>query len=140
MASLKSTSTLEEFIEAGSAVTISYANLSMLDETGDIKIPIYNVVSDYLFELLGRATTVILNDQEFWKYKYKPKLLAVDIYGNSELYFVILMLNNMCSVKEFDIKRIKMLSKKDMSNLLGLIYSSEMDFLAQYNDKTENNL
>ena len=140
MASLKSTSTLEQFIEAGSAVTISYANLSMLDETGDIKIPIYNVVSDYLFELLGKSTTVVLNDQEFWKYKYKPKLLAVDIYGNAELYFVILMLNNMCSVKEFDIKRIKMLSKKDMSNLLGLIYSSEMDFLAQYNDKTENNL
>jgi len=140
MASLKSTSTLEQFIEAGSAVTISYANLSMLDETGDIKIPIYNVVSDYLFELLGKSTTVVLNDQEFWKYKYKPKLLAVDIYGNAELYFVILMLNNMCSVKEFDIKRIKMLSKKDMSDLLGLIYSSEMDFLAQYNDKTENNL
>ena len=140
MASLKSTSTLEQFIEAGSAVTISYANLSMLDETGDIKIPIYNVVSEYLFELLGKSTTVVLNDQEFWKYKYKPKLLAVDIYGNAELYFVILMLNNMCSVKEFDIKRIKMLSKKDMSNLLGLIYSSEMDFLAQYNDKTENNL
>ena len=140
MASLKSTSTLEQFIEAGSAVTISYANLSMLDETGDIKIPIYNVVSDYMFELLGKSTTVVLNDHEFWKYKYKPKLLAVDIYGNAELYFVILMLNNMCSVKEFDIKRIKMLSKKDMSNLLGLIYSSEMDFLAQYNDKTENNL
>lgn len=140
MASLKSTSTLEQFIEAGSAVTISYANLSMLDETGDIKIPIYNVVSDYLFELLGKSTTVVLNDQEFWKYKYKPKLLAIDIYGNAELYFVILMLNNMCSVKEFDIKRIKMLSKKDMSDLLGLIYSSEMDFLAQYNDKTENNL
>ena len=140
MASLKSTSTLEEFIEAGNAVTITYAHTSMLDETGDIKIPIYNIVSDYLYELLGRSTTVVLNDKEFWKYKYKPKLLAVDIYGNAELYFVILMLNNMCSVKEFDIKKIKMLSRKDMSDLLGLIYSSEMDFLAQYNDKTENNL
>ena len=140
MASLKSTSTLEEFIEAGNAITITYAHTSMLDETGDIKIPIYNIVSDYLYELLGRSTTVVLNDKEFWKYKYKPKLLAVDIYGNAELYFVILMLNNMCSVKEFDIKKIKMLSRKDMSDLLGLIYSSEMDFLAQYNDKTENNL
>ena len=140
MASLKATSTIEEFIQAGSGITISYANTSMLDETGDIKIPIYNIVSDYLFELLGKSTTVVLSDAEFWKYKYKPKLLAVDIYGNSELYFVILMLNNMCSVKEFDIKRVKMLSKKDMNELLGLIYSSEMDFLAQYNDKTENNL
>ena len=140
MANLKSTATLEEFINSGASVTISYANLSMLDETGDIKVPIYNIVSDYMPELLSLAKTVTLDDKEFWKYKYKPKLLASEIYGNPEVYFIILLLNNMCSVKEFDIKKVKMLSKADMNDILGLIYSSEIDFLSQYNDKTQNNL
>ena len=140
MENLEGTVTLEEFISSGSDINITYAKLSMVDESGDLKIPIYNIVSDYMYELLGKAKTIELTNDQFWKYKYKPKLLAADIYGNSETYFIILLLNNMCSVKEFDIKKVKMLTKADMTELLGLIYSKEKDFLDQYNDKIQSNL
>ena len=135
MARLSKTTTLEEFIEAGAGITISYDNLSMVDEIQNTRIPIYNVLSDYIPELMISAVTITLTEPEYFKYRFKPKLLAIDIYGNPELYFVILILNNMCSVKEFDIKKIKMLPTSAMNDLLSAIYNSNKSFLEQYNNK-----
>lgn len=135
MARLSKTTTLEEFIEAGAGITISYDNLSMVDEIQNTRIPIYNVLSDYIPELMVSAVTITLTEPEYFKYRFKPKLLAIDIYGNPELYFVILILNNMCSVKEFDIKKIKMLPTSAMNDLLSAIYNSNKSFLEQYNNK-----
>ena len=138
MANPKDTTTLEEFVEAGAGVTISYANLSMEDTFFNTKIPIYNVISDYMPELIIHAVTVELSTDEYIKYKYKPKLLASYLYGNPELYFVILLLNNMCSVKEFDKQKLQLLSKSDMATLLSDIYNSEKEFLARFNDSDTN--
>ncbi|MBP5596638.1 MAG: baseplate wedge protein 53 [Pseudobutyrivibrio sp.] len=135
MARVSKTTTLEEFIEAGSGITISYDNLSMVDEIKNTRIPIYNVISDYIPELMISTVTITLTEQEYFKYRFKPKLLAIDVYGNPELYFVILILNNMCSVKEFDVKKIKMLPTSAMNDLLSSIYNSNRDFLSQYNNK-----
>ena len=135
MARVSKTTTLEEFIEAGSGITISYDNLSMVDEIKNTRIPIYNVLSDYIPELMISTVTITLTEQEYFKYRFKPKLLAIDVYGNPELYFVILILNNMCSIKEFDIKKIKMLPTSAMNDLLSSIYNSNRDFLSQYNNK-----
>ena len=138
MANPKDTTTLEEFVEAGASVTISYANLSMEDTFFNTKIPIYNVISDYIPEITIYAVSVELNTDEFIKYKYKPKLLAEYLYGNPELYFVILLLNNMCSVKEFDKQKLQLLSKADMAQLMSDIYNSEKEFLAKFNDSNNN--
>ena len=137
MARVDRTTTLEEFIDAGSSITISYHNLSMIDEIQNVKIPIYNVLSDYIPELMISAVVITLTDEEYFKYKYKPKLLAIDVYNNPELYFVILILNNMCSVKEFDLKKVKMLPKAAMDELLSAIYNSNQTFIQEYNDKTD---
>ena len=53
----------------------------------------------------------------FRKYEYKPKLLCYDVYGYKELYFIILVINEMISVKDFRKKKIKMLYTEDMNNL-----------------------
>lgn len=137
MANPKNTATLSDFIEAGESVTSSYANFSMIDESNDTKIPIYNVISDYMPELLAVSIPVELSIEEYQKYRFKPKLLAEFLYGNPELYFVILLLNNMCSVKEFDIKKPKLVKRDIMNNIISSIYNSEKDFLNQYNDKEE---
>ena len=137
MANPRNTATLEDFIEAGDSVTDTYANFSMIDESKNTKIPIYNVISDYMQELQALSVTIELKPEEYVRFRFKPKLLADYLYGNSELYFVILLLNNMCSVKEFDLKKVKLLKKEDMNALISNIYNSEKDFLRQYNDKEE---
>jgi len=132
------TVTIEEFIEMGAADEITYHNFSILakfvDENSEIQYAITNVIYDYMEDLLSRAVTLELSNDDFTKYKYKPKLLAYDIYNTTELYFVILALNGMCDIKDFTKKKLKMLYYADMQDLLNQIYAAESEHI-KYNRK-----
>lgn len=136
MALPQNTSTIEEFINSGSGITITYYNLSFNDmlSNGTV-VSVHNVISDYLDELKDAAVYVSLNQDQQFKYMYKPKLLCSDLYGNPELYFIILLLNDMADVKEFTKPIIRMLSKNNMSELLTLIYNAEKQAILNYNNK-----
>ena len=136
MALPQNTSTIEEFINSGSGITITYYNLSFNDmlSNGTV-VSVHNVISDYLDELKDSAVYVSLNQDQQFKYMYKPKLLCSDLYGNPELYFIILLLNDMADVKEFTKPVIRMLSKNNMSELLTLIYNAEKQAILNYNNK-----
>lgn len=136
MALPQNTSTIEEFINSGSGITITYYNLSFNDmlSNGTV-VSVHNVISDYLDELKDAAVYVSLNQDQQFKYMYKPKLLCSDLYGNPELYFIILLLNDMADVKEFTKPVIRMLNKTSMSELLTLIYNAEKQAISNYNNK-----
>lgn len=131
----KDTSTISEFIAAGTNVTITYDKLSFKEKFGNIEYPMFNVLNDYLDELKLGAKTITLTDKEFIRYCYRPKLLANDIYQNSELDFVILALNNICNVKEFDNKKIKLLSPDDMNEFVQSVFNAEKESIDIYNSK-----
>lgn len=137
MANPKDTYTIEQFIEAGTGNPITYSKLSMIEYYNEIKFPIFNVIQDYMEEMKLATVTVTLNDKEYIKYMYKPKLLAYDIYGNPELYFIILALNNMCSVKDFDIKKIKLLKTEILNEFITYIYNAEKKAIEIYNSAME---
>ena len=131
------TTTIEEFIESGKQSTITYFNLSFIEKLSNgTWVSVLNVITDYLDELSDYTVNVELSGEEQLVYFYKPKLLCYDIYGNPELYFIILLLNNMADVKEFTKPVIKMLKKEHMNTLLGLIYNAEKTALDNYNKRS----
>lgn len=135
MASPKQTYTIEDFIIEGKAVTITYDNLAYIERISNGSyMPIFNVLDDYMAELNSITVTVELTDDELIRYAYKPKLLANDIYGNPELFFVILLINGICDVKEFNMKKIKMISQDNMNLALTLIYNAEKKMIDRYNN------
>lgn len=77
---------------------------------------------------------IVLTEEEYMKYRYKPKLLANKVYGNSELFFIILLVNGIWSVKDFNYRKIKLVKRKDLSTMLSSINSSERSFLDTYNN------
>ena len=96
------TTTIESFVQSGKSVTISYFSLSFIDMVSNGSwVSVLNVINDYIPELLDEAVTVELTTEQQQVYFYKPKLLCYDVYGNPELYFIILLLNDMSDVKEF---------------------------------------
>lgn len=131
----QNTTTIEDFISSGSGVTITYYNLSFNDmlSNGTV-VSVYNVISDYIAELREACVYVSLDLDQQFKYFYKPKLLCSDMYGNPELYFIILLINDMADVKEFTKPVIRMLNKTNMSELLTLIYNAEKKAIANYNN------
>ena len=127
--------TIEEFIEAGKSISIDYMDLSFVDKISNgTWVTVLNVISDYLTELKTACVTVELTKEQQWAYFYKPKVLCYDIYGNPELYFIILLLNDMADVKEFTKPRLKMLRKDHMSALISYIFNSEAQSIDSYND------
>ena len=133
---VEQTTTIEDLILAGKSISIKYPTLSFMDfMSNGTQISIFNVVNDYIKELESACITVELTRDQQNTYFYKPKLLCRDVYGNPELYFVILLMNDMADVKEFTKPKIKMLKKGYMSQLLSDIYNSEKAAINAYNNK-----
>lgn len=130
------TTTIEEFINSGKNISLDYEVFSFLETmSNNTTVSVFNVVNDYIGELRRASVLVHLQDDEYRKYAYKPKLLCHDIYGNPELYFIILLMNDMADVKEFNKRNIYMLSKEYMSTLTSYIYNSEHKAIEVYNDQ-----
>lgn len=130
------TTTISEFIRSGSTVSLDYDRFSFLEtmHNGTV-VSVLNVINDYIDELRNASVLVHFDDAEYRKYVYKPKLLCYDIYGNPELYFIILLMNDIADVKEFNKKNIYMLSKENMSILTSYIFNSEYRAIDAYNSK-----
>ena len=136
MALPQETTPIEEFVESGSGITITYPNLSFTEiMSNNTQVSVHNVISDYLQELRNACVNVSLTQDQQFMYFYKPKLLCYDVYGNPELYFIILLINDMADVKEFTKPVVKMLRKSHMSELLTLIYNAEKKAIDNYNNK-----
>lgn len=125
--------TVEQFITFKDDDTASYNNLSFRDKYDNIIYPIKNIIDDYTDELNELLVDVVMSESEFLKYRYRPKLLAFDIYGNAELDFLILAMNGMCNMKEFDSKNIKLIKNKDLDSFITSIFNANKDDLDIYN-------
>lgn len=128
------TYTLEQFIKMSDAEKITYQRYSILERSRTNKNLIYsidNLLYTYIDELKAKRKRVRVSPEEKIKYIYKPKLLSYDIYGSLELYFVILALNGMCNVKEFDLMDniFYALSPADMNDMLNSIKIAEQQYI-----------
>lgn len=135
MASPEKTYTVEEFIKAGQGVSLTYQNLSLINKLEDnIKFPFMNVFNTYVDDILDSALikTVKFTDDEYNKYQFRPKLLAYDIYGSTDAYFIILAINRILSPKDFTSKTLKMISKQDLNKLMSYIYNAEKDLIKKF--------
>ena len=126
--------TMEQFIALGKATSISYDKYSYKDLLSNgTEISVLNVVSDYIREFKDVALTVKLSTDEYRKYRYKPKLLCRDVYGSGEFYWVIMLLNGIIDVKEFNMESLLMVSKDNMNSLMSAIYNAEFSYIDNYN-------
>lgn len=133
---IKSCSTIAELISYGEALPIAMDKLHTKKVlfSSDDKPIIFNYLSildKYHNELQKHAVTVKLTDEEFAKYKYKPKLLCYDVYNNLDMAPLILRLNHMTSVIDFTKQELKMY-KND-------IYSTINEILVLEQEALDNN-
>ena len=82
-----------------------------------------SLVIKYMPELESLKTKITLTNEEHAKYKYNPKLLSYDLYGTTELWFLILEANELRSITEFNSKTIYLFKTdilEKMSRILNL--------------------
>lgn len=120
--------TLSEFKAAynNRSVVPLYDSFCYQEQSGGIKYIVKNVLNDYLYELKKLSVNIQLTNDELVKYNYKPKLLSADIYGMTDFFYIILLINGICSVKDFhDINPIKLIPSDTLGDYLSSITTNE---------------
>ena len=133
------TYTLEQFILMKSTDDMTYNNFSIYDYIDGQKVLDRNIVDDYLEELVKLSSIVELNTEEYKKYKYSPDLLAYDIYGSTQLDFVILAANDMIDPKDFNLKKLKLPTVSAMKVFLNEVYSANSNWISKNRYDLEKN-
>lgn len=130
---------LSDFIKLKSSDEITYRNLSILNKSHNLEVLDHNLFSEYLGFIEPYVVDMKFEDKiQQNKYKYAPDLLAYDVYGSTQLDFIILMLNDMIDYKEFDLSVVRMIGKKDLLNILNKIYAKNDKYIDI--TRTDNNL
>lgn len=128
---IKNTSTLKQLITAGKHLQYTSDKLSLkdsikLDDGTVIVFNMYSLLDRYMDDLENWITTIELTDNEYLKYRFQPKRLCMDVYGCPDLAPLILKINNMISLLEFDKQSIRMF-KTSIIKVLNEIKMLEKD-------------
>ena len=104
-------STIKEYISNYNSEEITHSAffLKQVFTTGTsakILVNFKNLVMKYMPELNDLKVKITLDNDEYSKYKFNPKLLSHDVYGTTELWFLILEANELHSITQFDLKTI----------------------------------
>lgn len=129
------TITAQDFIALRTSDEITYFNYSILEYINGFDMFITNLLYDYEDELQDIAITVTLTNIEKAKYRYKPYLFAYDVYGSTELKFIIMMLNNIIDPKEFDFDKVKLIKPGDLSTILNRINAVNEEYISNNRSK-----
>lgn len=137
MAIMKTINSIQQFISNKPTIGTDYQNMSLVEERGNIQFPVVNLITDDYFDEFKKASVKVeLTEDEILKYKYRPKLLAYDIYDNAELYYIILRLNDLYNVKDFNLGRkyLYLIPKPTLREYLSDIYTQENANAKTFND------
>lgn len=115
-------STIQDIISTGKELKICNRELSLksvMTNSANEKyvVNIANIFEKYYEILLDNTVIVVLTDEEYLKYRFKPKVLSYDLYGTKELHYMLLRLNYVYSVINFDFKELRVFN----TNILNLL-------------------
>ena len=136
------TYTLNQFISLRDSDKMMYVKYSILSRSIDHPEMVYaieNVVYNYMDIINSRKKTVIVDQEQKIKYQYRPKLLAYDVYGSTESYFMILTCNGICNLKEFTLEEFKFyaLTPSDLAAIMSSILNAENTYITMNRSNLE---
>ena len=115
-------STINELISLGKQLKISSETMSIKEIVTNTHnerfiVNFTSVIDRYYDILLDHTSVVKLTDEEYLRYRYKPKLLSEELYGTQELHSLLLRLNHITSVIQFDFTELRVFN----TNIIKLI-------------------
>ena len=127
----------DDFIAVGKSNDMTFDKFSIKEKVGDYIIVTNDVLDSYLDEILMCCVKVTeMTPKDKVRYRYNPDLLAWDLYGNTQLDYLILLCNDMADPKEFDLKKNYLMLPRPsiLKELLSQIYESEHEWIEKSRD------
>lgn len=132
--------TLNDYITEGNRSEISFGKVTILkrDKVNGTLFPISDILSRYKDILEANTIEVSLNSDEVNKYIYNPNILSYDLYKTTELWFVLMYINNAINFSKFRfVKKLKIYDPNKL-DVLNKIVNIEIDKI--YKNRTENGI
>lgn len=141
MKNLVGVSSMHQQVSASKNLDISFEKLffkSKITNPDSSKIVVNHecILDLYMEDILKVCKTVTMSDKEYEDYRYQPKKFCFDMYGITELWFLILKINNMVSTLEFDRKTLRVFSP-DITKVINEIMILEEE---RYNENYNRNV
>lgn len=137
--SMNKSPTIKEYVESYRSEPLTYSSFYLAQVLNDsktnrkLKVNFNSLVVKYMPELRKMVTKVTLNNEDYAKYKYNPKLMSYDLYGTTEFWFLLLDINELHSVTEFDLKTVYVFTP-DIVDKLSRILNLEEE-VVNYNEE-----
>lgn len=131
-------STIQSIINEGKENILTSNDLSFKNviesSTGEKFVVNMSSIFDKYYDILLENTVIaVLTEEDYLKYRFKPKVLSRDMYGTKDLHFLLLRLNNITSVTQFDFREVKVFTNKIVSLLNEII-------VLEYENYTDNEI
>ena len=111
------TSYIKEYKNEEASYDTLHLKEVLVGDTSKMVLANESIITKYEKCLEQYVTTYTFSQQEERKYFYNPKLLSFDLYDTTELWFMLLRLNEMYSTTQFNINPIKIYT----TNVVGAI-------------------
>ena len=134
MAVFKDKSTIQAVIASGLDNRMTNRELSLKEvltnSAGEMfVVNMFNLFEKYYELLIDNSIIVVLSDAEYKKYRFNPKKLSEDLYGTKELHYMLLRLNHMYSVIEFDLTEVRVFNRNIVSLLNEIMVLESDEFI-----------
>lgn len=103
--------------------------LSNTNQQEYIKTIEENILARHQSFLEENKVKITITDDEYRKYRCNAHWVSQDIYGTTELWFLILHANELYSESEFTMKEFYVYNKSVMEKLSEILAIEESDFL-----------
>jgi hypothetical protein len=137
------TSSIQDLIAYEKTLDISHYALhyrtNFIPNTNSSDRVLFNfstVYDKYYDFIVANSYSVTLTDKEFTEYKFQPKKLSLHIYESMELWSLILRLNNMGSMLDFNQQTILLPIKQVFAILNEVLILEKNEISANKNDNS----
>ena len=120
------TQTIDQFVKNSTESYLQFQNSSYYKVINGEIMEDFNIFRDRYFDTIMQYTEIkVFTDDEHRRYKYRPKRLSAALYSTIDYWYILLMINKMSSILEFDKKKIKILNYGGVAFLKSLAKKEE---------------
>lgn len=133
---LNSINNLSEFGTYAKSLDLSHDKMHLKSKltfnSGNIIVNSTSLANKYWDYILNTCYEIELSDIDYLKYRYQPKLYCYHKFGTTELWSLLLKVNNITSVAEFNMKKFLTFTDR-IFTVLNEIMILEEDNIAKNN-------
>ena len=104
----------QEELSINYRIVHKYTKMDNIESNDSLVIPIDSIVNKYRDFLRDSIRTAKMTDEEWLTYRLRPKSLSYRLYGTTEFWHVLLLLNGCKSTMDFDLKTVKYYNKRTL--------------------------